>query len=368
MNNANADGLRNHMMGEAIQVGIDRSFIAGGLETAAQLTPYKNFVQWSGKATGPVAEMFLINGNHRVALIQTLYEKDIVHRQDAIATIREGQNERQKGDAAKELEKINEKLSQKAVWLVEFFDLNLIRQSPQESVILFHLSANRLRPEKVDTDTEKLKNLLHLLCGKSDVEANMVYTQIAHSWSDSKEANSVHPAFIISHRELAKFFAQVFAYTSLESSKLLTVSLIYDNLNPHLTGLFLAIFKPMLSVLDIFDEIICSTQELLNMLLPSISPTDVTRPVLDNLIVKLQWIRHGFHPVQEPRVHLDTPYPLFTELSMIVIMGNWNTSKITVCKRDNFGNDINYGPALAEVADWLFPLCWYPITGQRGAN
>ncbi|KAI6139660.1 hypothetical protein BKA82DRAFT_4019883 [Pisolithus tinctorius] len=357
MNNANADGLRNHMMGEAIQVGIDRSFIAGGLETAAQLTPYKNFVQWSGKATGPVAEMFLINGNHRVALIQTLYEKDIVHCQDAIATICEGQNERQKGDAAKELEKINEKLSQKAVWLVEFFDLNLIRQSPQESVILFHLSANRLRPEKVDTDTEKLKNLLHLLCGKSDVEVNMVYTQIAHSWSDSKEANSVHPAFIISHRELAKFFAQVFAYTSLESSKLLTVSLIYDNLNPHLTGLFLAIFKPMLSVLDIFDEIICSTQELLNMLLPSISPTDVTRPVLDNLIVKLQWIRHGFHPVQEPRVHLDTPYPLFTELSMIVIMGNWNTSKITVCKRDNFGNDINYGPALAEVADWLFPLC-----------
>ncbi|KAI6139202.1 hypothetical protein BKA82DRAFT_4364933 [Pisolithus tinctorius] len=59
---------------------------------------------------------------------------------------------------------------------------------------------------------------------------------------------------------------------------------------------------------------------------------------------------------------LDTPYPLFTELSMIVIMGNWNTSKITVCKWDNFSNDINYGPALAEVADWLFPLCQYPIT------
>ncbi|KAI5984118.1 hypothetical protein F5J12DRAFT_899405 [Pisolithus orientalis] len=105
-----------------------------------------------------------------------------------------------------------------------------------------------------------------------------------------------------------------------------------------------------------FDEIICSTQELLDMFLPSISPTDVTRPVLDNLIVKLQWIQHGFHPVQELRVHLDTPCPLFTELSMIVIMGNWNTSKITVCKQDNFGNDINYSPALAEVRVGLAKL------------
>ncbi|KAI5984117.1 hypothetical protein F5J12DRAFT_787665 [Pisolithus orientalis] len=95
-----------------------------GLETAAQLTPYKNFIQWSGKATGPGAEMFLINGNHCVTLIQTLYKKDIVHCQDAIVMICEGQNESQKGDAAKELEKTNEKLSQKAVWLVEFFDLS----------------------------------------------------------------------------------------------------------------------------------------------------------------------------------------------------------------------------------------------------
>ncbi|KAI5983690.1 hypothetical protein F5J12DRAFT_787753 [Pisolithus orientalis] len=102
----------------------------GGLETAAQLTPYKNFIQWSGKATGPGAEMFLINGNHHVTLIQTLYEKDIVHCQDAIVMIHEGQNERQKGDAAKELEKINEKLSQKAVWLVEFFDLNTFLPPP----------------------------------------------------------------------------------------------------------------------------------------------------------------------------------------------------------------------------------------------
>ncbi|KAI6000444.1 hypothetical protein EDC04DRAFT_2908792 [Pisolithus marmoratus] len=53
---------------------------------------------------------------------------------------------------------------------------------------------------------------------------------------------------------------------------------------------------------------------------------------------------------------------------MVVMLGNWNTTKISICKGDETGLDINFGPALAEVADWLFPLCWYPMSGQHGAK
>ncbi|KAI6142089.1 hypothetical protein BKA82DRAFT_9981 [Pisolithus tinctorius] len=295
-----------------------------GLETAAQLTPYKNFIQWSGKVTGPAAEMFLINGNHHVTLIQTLSEKDIVHCQDVIAMIHEGQNERQKGNAAKELDKINEKLSQKAMWLVKFFDLSLFLAIFKPMLSVLDFLASPIQMEDWQTACPQILGCHVPNHGLAEEDCICLLKQI-HAKVGGMFKNPSQPPMT----------------TVLET---FGVDSLLGKWN------------------TIFSEKFHSTQELLDMSLPLISPTDVTWPVLDNLIVKLQWIQHGFHPVQEPRVHLDTPYPLFTELSMIVIMGSWNTSKITVCKWDNFSNDINYGPALAEVADWLFPLCQYPIT------
>ncbi|KAI6001146.1 hypothetical protein EDC04DRAFT_3095955 [Pisolithus marmoratus] len=76
----------------------------------------------------------------------------------------------------------------------------------------------------------------------------------------------------------------------------------------------------------------------------------------------------GIYIYNEPLIELDTPNPLFTDLSMVVILGNWNTTKISICKGDETGLDINFRPALAEVTDWLFPLCQYPMSGQCGAK
>ncbi|KIK25618.1 hypothetical protein PISMIDRAFT_9404 [Pisolithus microcarpus 441] len=459
-------------MVQAIQIGIKPSMIAGGLSTQPRTTAYNNYVTWSSEAKQPGAKMFLINGNHRVALIQRMYEKEIINLQQARSTCCHGQNKHEKADAGKAVEKLTTKLGQQAVWLVEFYNLDEMEKAPKGSVMLLHLSANTMRPEKVDSDMEKLKNLLHLLRGKSEEEANKVYNTIAQSWVDSKEANSVRPAFIISHRELAKLFARIFAFSTLENLKLLTVSLVYENLNPYLTGLVLALFKPMLSILEFlaspwqiqdietastnvlgprdptavlseqdyqrllnsmgkvacaalrdpqhapmipvlesfdedcllaswndifslklspfmhlfgtsepeeiityqnqynayFETVISTTKALVDTILPTISEDDVTRPVLTNLICKLQWVKLGLQPTDEPVIESDMPCPLFTDLSMMTMLGNWNTTKITLCKRDAAGQDINFGPALAEVTDWLFPMCRYPMSAQRGAK
>ncbi|KAI6008561.1 hypothetical protein EDC04DRAFT_2610907 [Pisolithus marmoratus] len=61
----------------------------------------------------------------------------------------------------------------------------------------------------------------------------------------------------------------------------------------------------------------------------------------------------GIYIYNKPLIKLDTPNPPFTDLSMVVMLGNWNTTKISICKGDETGLDINFGPALAEVSDRL---------------
>ncbi|KAI6027033.1 hypothetical protein EDC04DRAFT_2606008 [Pisolithus marmoratus] len=288
--------------------------------------------------------------------------------------------------------------SEHAVWLVKFFDLVYMYTNfcldkldiEQKGSVLLHLSSNSQHPEKLDGDTEKLRNVLHLLCGKSDVETN----------------------------------------------QLLTVSLMYDNLNPYLTGLFLAIFKLLLSILEFLaspyqmpalatactnilgsrganddlsdtdcqhllehmyrdthtalqdpqytlmvtvletfdpDSLLTTWNDIFSeKLLPymHLFGTSNQRNIklLTNLVTKLHWVQLGFHPNNEPLIKLDTPNLLFTDLSMVVMLGNWNATKISICKGDEMGCDINFGPALAEVTDWLFPLCQYPMSGQCRAK
>ncbi|KAI6041142.1 hypothetical protein EDC04DRAFT_2601892 [Pisolithus marmoratus] len=416
-NNMTAEGLANHMMVQAIQIGIKPSMIAEGLLQQPKTTLYTNNVKWSSHAKDPAAKI----------------------TQQSLANMLCG--------------------------LLNFLTLTKWRKRKKRSVALLHPSANTQHPERLDSDTEKLKNVLHLLCEKSDAKVNQVYDTIAKSWIDSKDSNSVQPAFILSNHDLAKRFSQIFTYSTFENSKLLMVSLIYDNLNPYLTGLFLAIFKPMLSILEFlaspyqmpalatactnilgsrganddlsdtdlnacwsislqdpqytpmvtvletfdpdsllsswndvfsekllpymhlfgtsepeehqtyqqhfsayFDKLMSFTQGLITTILPTISDDNVTWPVLTNLVTKLHWVQLGFHPNNEPLIELDTPNTLFTDLSMVVILGNWNTTKISICKGNETGLDINFGPALAEVTDWLFPLCQYPMSGQRGAK
>ncbi|KAI6102204.1 hypothetical protein F5141DRAFT_1065691 [Pisolithus sp. B1] len=124
-----------------------------------------------------------------------------------------------------------------------------------------------------------------------------------------------------------------------------------------------------------FKMVISTTKALLNTILPTISEDNVTRPVLTNLMCKLQWVKLGLHPTKEPVIKSDTPSPLFTDLSMMTMLGNWNTMKISLCKCDAAGQDINFGPALAEPsmglsdnghASWVQWECfWITISTSR---
>ncbi|KAI5986052.1 hypothetical protein EDC04DRAFT_2615210, partial [Pisolithus marmoratus] len=98
-----------------------------------------------------------------------------------------------------------------------------------------------------------------------------------------------------------------------------------------------------------FDKLISATQGLINTILPTISDNDVTWPALTNLVTKLYWVQLGFHPSNEPLIELDTPSPLFTDLSMVVMLGNWNTTKISICKGDETGLDINLDQLLQRL-------------------
>ncbi|KAI6110187.1 hypothetical protein EDD16DRAFT_1522355 [Pisolithus croceorrhizus] len=123
------------------------------------------------------------------------------------------------------------------------------------------------------------------------------------------------------------------------------------------------------------DMVISTTKALVNTILPTISEDNVTRPVLTNLMCKLQWVKLGLHPTKEPVIKSDTPSPLFTDLSMMTMLGNWNTMKISLCKCDAAGQDINFGPALAEPsmglsdnghASWVQWECfWITISTSR---
>ncbi|KAI5982213.1 hypothetical protein EDC04DRAFT_2616847 [Pisolithus marmoratus] len=84
---------------------------------------YTNCVEWSSHAKGPSAKMYLINGNHQVALMQWIYKKDISHYHQAQMAWQDAKNEHEKADTEKHIKKFSTRLSEHAVWLVEFFDL-----------------------------------------------------------------------------------------------------------------------------------------------------------------------------------------------------------------------------------------------------
>ncbi|KAI6011862.1 hypothetical protein BKA83DRAFT_4131308 [Pisolithus microcarpus] len=60
------------------------------------------------------------------------------------------------------------------------------------------------------------------------------------------------------------------------------------------------------------------------------------------------WVKLGLYPTDEPVIKPDMLCSLFTYLIMMTMLGNWNTTKISLGKHDAAGQDINFGPALAE--------------------
>ncbi|KIK25735.1 hypothetical protein PISMIDRAFT_96258, partial [Pisolithus microcarpus 441] len=79
-----------------------------------------------------------------------------------------------------------------------------------------------------------------------------------------------------------------------------------------------------------FQDSLSTTKALVDTVLPTISEDDMTRLVLTNLICKLQWVKLWLHPTDEPVIKSDMPCPLFTYLSMMTMLGNWNTTKISL--------------------------------------
>ncbi|KAI6011888.1 hypothetical protein BKA83DRAFT_4131348 [Pisolithus microcarpus] len=93
-----------------------------------------------------------------------------------------------------------------------------------------------------------------------------------------------------------------FAFSMLKNSKLLTKSLVYENLNPYLTGLF-GMSEPEEIITyqnqynTYFKTVISTTKALVNTILPTISEDDMTRPVLTNLMCNSTGQDINFGPV-----------------------------------------------------------------------
>ena len=82
----------------------------------------------------------------------------------------------------------------------------------------------------------------------------------------------------------------------------------------------------------------------------ALDETDVTTPILKNLHIKLEWIRLGFHPTNEPRVRLSTPFPLFTPLVMPTIMVVWNGRRVGAVKSSSNQKEADFGSTIVEVS------------------
>ncbi|KIK25736.1 hypothetical protein PISMIDRAFT_641473 [Pisolithus microcarpus 441] len=143
-------------------------------------------------------------------------QMEIMNLQQAKSTCHHGQNEHEKADAEKAVEKLSTKLGQQAVWLVDFYNHDEMEKAPEGSVMLLHLSANTMHPEKVDSDTEKLKTLLHLLYGlgfshTSDAvnsldflsmkNANILAKSFASSWCEMMDAGQTELASLESTQD-----------------------------------------------------------------------------------------------------------------------------------------------------------------------
>ncbi|KAH7881987.1 hypothetical protein F5I97DRAFT_1817834, partial [Phlebopus sp. FC_14] len=105
---------------------------------------------------------------------------------------------------------------------------------------------------------------------------------------------------------------------------------------------------------EYFNQVIDATENTVRNATLNLSTADITRPVLINMVTKLQWIQLGFHPTVEPHITLSTPYPLFTELTLPAIMIPWNTKQISLEAKKTKNEEVDFGKTIAEddIKQW----------------
>ena len=121
--NAEAEGLANHVADQAIQIGVRRSYIAGGIVEERLTTPYTNHIEWSSIAKSPNAAIELIDGNHRVTLIQEKFGKQVFLLNEYKSNVHKVTTPRERSDLAKKITKLENLVKNDGVWLAEVFDL-----------------------------------------------------------------------------------------------------------------------------------------------------------------------------------------------------------------------------------------------------
>lgn len=120
---AEGSGLGNKVPEFAVRLGVRKNYIASGLvKTAPQGTPITNFIKWSTAAKHSDAQVELIDGNHRITVLQQLYRKQ-VEVYYGIESELKMPGVLNPGELKDRQAKAFDELVTNAVWAAEIFDL-----------------------------------------------------------------------------------------------------------------------------------------------------------------------------------------------------------------------------------------------------
>lgn len=120
---AESDGLANCVADQAIQIGVQWSYIAGGLVPECKAVIYTNHIKWTDLAQSPGSEIELIDGNHHVTLMQDKFSKEVWQWNEAHQELKDATTPWARADLEKKIQRLETLLHTEGVWLVVVFDL-----------------------------------------------------------------------------------------------------------------------------------------------------------------------------------------------------------------------------------------------------
>ncbi|EGO22656.1 hypothetical protein SERLADRAFT_440676 [Serpula lacrymans var. lacrymans S7.9] len=217
---AKAKALLNHYEDKAITIGVHHQHIAGGIEPS-----------------NGGAEMHLFNGNHRVQYMKTQHAKAFYDLQQAKMQVIAAQDDLTRDVAEAEAATLTAYVRDHSIWLVKFYDIDVINASANRTLLLHELTANDSAPGRDNTDTEKYKNLLRLYRDCKPEEKAELCTQVSTMWAQAKErmSSGSRPAWAVNYNKLFDFMVDLYAVKEFEESR-------------H-TSMNIALFTPMLKML-----------------------------------------------------------------------------------------------------------------------
>jgi len=254
--NVASHGLLSHFPANAISIGVKKEYIQGGLETAKMDEPINKHVVWSNAAKEQEATMTLLNGNHRATFIEQKFAQEFFNYHKARTLARDASlTPREKAETLEQVEVIGNFLRNNACWLAQFFDMgeassqlvyayanemsrsDAIEASPQRKLLLHEITSNIILPAKEDTDTDKVHSLVRLLkADMSSKERKKLISSCVAQWMEIRGGSGARPAWAVTYGRLFEFLADLYRIEEFEVSKNLTISSLYANWNPFLTG------------------------------------------------------------------------------------------------------------------------------------